>query len=426
MQQSTADSEWRIGMPVHHRDLHPEYRAWREAGPVQRVEFPDGLRVWAVTRYDDVVALLRADGFTRDWSTVPCPAYGFGTLRHREDYFAARPSNLFNADGAAHQRLLRLVTPFFTKKRVGVQVPFIGATVRDVVGQLAGRPHMDLVADFAIPVPLRTLGRLLGVRDDLLPEFASHLHVVSGWVHPQSEPWRRSMLALHRLTLRVMDDPRHGDDDSLIAALLTAHDEQSALSRSEISSMIKVLLATGYETTAALLANGALAVVRDPAVRRRMARADDVEAYVDELLRWQPPSPWGQIRIATRDLVFADVPMRAGDLVYPLIAAANRDPARFTDPDRLDLDRREATHLSFGRGRRRCLGSTLAVAVATAALPELARQLPAVRLEVPEPRLGWHGLMHVRMLESLPVSTVVQGPRCPAAPEHAPVLKGRA
>jgi cytochrome P450 len=189
--------------------------------------------------------------------------------------------------------------------------------------------------------------------------------------------------------------------------------------------MIKVLLATGYETTAALLANGALALIRDPAVRRRMARTDGVEACVAELLRWQPPSPWGQIRIAARDLVFADVPMRTGDLVYPVIAAANRDPVRFTDPDRFDLDRCEATHLAFGRGRRRCLGSHLALAIADAALPELARRLPPVRLAVPEPRLDWHGLMHVRMLESLPVSIVGRELRDSAPLEHTQSLENR-
>ncbi|MGI5336521.1 cytochrome P450 [Streptomyces sp. CA-181903] len=406
MPASPVGPAWRISLPVHCRDLQPDYRMWRQAGPVQRVEFPDGLRVWAVTRYDDVLALLRADGFTRDWSTAPCPAYGYGVRRHGEDYFAAKPSNLFNSDGTDHQRLLRLVAPFFSRKRIDGLRPFIDSAVDsavdDVVGQLPERA-VDLVAGFAVPVPLRVIGRLIGIRDGLLPALAEHLHVISGWIDPESEPWRHSMLALHRLTLQILREPRPDRDESLIAALLEAHANRGTASRPEIASMIKVLLATGYETTAALLANGALAMVRDPAVRRQLAQGSGAEACIAELLRWRPPSPWGQIRIALRDLTFAGVRIKAGDLVYPLIAAANRDPARFAEPDRLIPDRREATHLSFGRGRRRCLGSPLALAVATAALPELARRLPAVSLSVPVEQLDWHGLMHVRMLQRLPV-----------------------
>ncbi|MEU2425581.1 cytochrome P450 [Streptomyces sp. NPDC007851] len=403
MQPSLACPTWRIGLPVHCRDLQPDYRMWREAGPVQRVEFPDGLRVWAVTRYDDVLALLRADGFTRDWSAAPCPAYGYGVRRHGEDYFAARPSNLFNSDGSEHQRLLRLVAPFFSRRRIDGLQPFIDSVVHDVVGQLPGCQATDLVADFAVPIPLRVIGRLIGIRDGLLPTLADHLHVISGWVDPESEPWRRSMLALHRLTLRIMREPRPDQEQGLTTVLLKALADRGAISRPEISSMIKVLLATGYETTAALLANGALAMIRNPAVRQQLAEGRDIEVCLAELLRWQPPSPWGQVRIALRDLTFAGVHIKAGDLVYPLIAAANRDPARFTEPDCLVPGRREAPHLSFGRGRRRCLGTPLALAVATAALPTLARRLPTVHLSVPAEQLDWHGLMHVRMLQRLPV-----------------------
>lgn len=402
---SPASPVWRIGLPVHCRDLQPDYRMWREAGPVQRVEFPDGLRVWAVTRYDDVLALLRSEGFTRDWSDVPCPAYGYGMRRHGEDYFAAKPSNLFNSDGTDHQRLLRLVAPFFNRRRIEGLQPFIDSVVHDVVERLAGRRTMDLVADFAVPIPLRIIGRLLGIRDALLPALTEHLHVVSGWIAPESERWRRSMLALHRLTLHIMREPRP-EEDSLIAVLLKAHTERGLISRPEISSMIKILLATGYETTAALLANGACAMIGDAAVRQQLATRSDTDACVAELLRWQPPSPWGQIRIALRDITFAGTRIKAGDLVYPLIAAANRDPARFTAPDRFDPRRREVTHLSFGRGRRRCLGTPLALAVATAALPELAERLQGARLTILAERFHWHGLMHVRMLQDLPVLAV--------------------
>ncbi|WP_194915832.1 cytochrome P450 [Catenulispora rubra] len=388
--------------PADSLDPGVDYREWREAGPVQRVEFPGGLQVWAVTRYREVLALLRDDRFTRDWRAVPSPAFDYGSRRYPEDYFATPHSTLFNSEGADHQRLLRLAMPFLTRDRVRKMQPVIEEVVRTVVAPLADRERVDLVAEFAVPIPLQVIGRVLGVRDGLLPEFAEHLHVTSGWLDPADERWQSSSRALHRLALQAMNDPDAIAGDCLIGALIEAYRGRGAITRVEIGAMIVILIATGYETTAALLANGSLVMVTDPAARRQMV-GDGVESAVAELLRWQPPSPWGQLRIARRDLTFAGVDITEGDLVYPVFPAANRDPRVFTDPEVLDLARDEADHLSFGQGKRRCIGSWLARAIATTALPALARHLPPMRVSVPVDQLRWHGLLHVRALQALPV-----------------------
>ncbi len=404
-----ASGTWHLDAGAHSRGELPDWRELREAGGVQRLQLPGGPRIWAVTRYHDVLDFWRAEELTRDWRQAQNPDCGYGTQRYPEDYFAATPRNLFNTEGADHARLYGLTVPFFTKQRIDVWRPFVTETVNRAADRLGAKARAELVAEFAVPVPLTVIGRLLGIPDELHAQFAEHLRTVSAWLDPATPQWQHASRELHRLALRVMARKWSGSGDDLIAMLIDSHKQHGTMSRQEIASIIVILLATGYETTAALLAEGALAMVADPALRQRLTgAADKAGGAIDELLRRTPPSPFGQVKLALRDTQLGGAAIHAGDLVFPLIDSANRDDTVYQDPDRLCPAGREPRHLSFGRGRRRCMGSELARLVARVALTTLARRFPAMALAEPQDKLTRSGILHLRILDKLPVH--VHGP----------------
>jgi cytochrome P450 len=385
-------------------DMHPTYRELREGSAIHLLELTPGLRAWVVPRYADAVPLFDHAAFARDWRTVPRPACEFGRRRYPEDHFAVNGTHLFNTDSPDHTRLRRIVMPYLTRRRVESWRPFITKLVNTTFDWLDGREDADFVTDVAFPMTAAVIGDFLGLPETYRTEMTKLMELNTAVLNPASPEWSHGAHEQHRLAVRVMHEKWNDDSDDLIGALIRAHRVHKAVSRLTITSMIIYLFGAGYETTASLLSNGALALLTDQRLADQV-RADNrlVPSLVEELLRIDAPAPFGGVRFALQPMELCGVQVQPGDLVYPLLAAANRDPRVYDDADDLMLGREGPGHLSFGLGAHRCIGAELARLEAVVALTELADRFPDMTLAVEPDTLTRRGVLHLRLLKSLPV-----------------------
>ncbi|GIG61384.1 cytochrome P450 [Longispora fulva] len=373
------------------RDPYPIYERLRATGPVHRAVLPDGRGVWLVVGHHEVRAALADPRLTVDkrhanpggWQGLQLPP--------------ALDANLLNLDGPDHARLRRLVTGAFTPRRVAGLRPGIEATAAALLDAMVGRGTADLVADYAVPLPVAVIGDLLGVAPGDRADF-------KGWTDTMlaaeagERVDARSALGelLAFLTLLIATKRAHPADD-LLSDLVAARDgDGGRLSGDELLSMAFLLLFAGHETSVQLIGSGALALIREPALR-------GAPGLVEELLRHDGPVGLAVRRFPTEDLTVGDTTIPAGDPVLLALGAAHRDPARYRTPDALDPARPDQGHLGFGHGVHYCLGAPLARLEAEVALGALFARFPEVALTVPAGDLRRRPTIRVRGLVALPV-----------------------
>lgn len=299
------------------------------------------------------------------------------------------PSSFLFLDPPDHARLRRLVSKAFAPKVVAALQPEIDTRVAGLLDQIAEKGSFDVVEDFAYPLPVAVICRLLGVPLEDEPQFSRASAVLAKSLDPffsddqVEEDMDHSLDAggglrdyLHGLIDRRRSEP--GDD--LLSALVAVNESGDQLTEEEIVSTCVLLLVAGHETTVNLIGNAILAMLRDG--RQWTALGADpsrAPAVVEETLRYDPPVQ--QIsRIALHDMTIGDTDVAGGDMMLLLLAAAHRDPAEFDRPDVFDPDRRALRHLGFGRGAHYCLGAPLARLEASAALAAVAARFPHARL----------------------------------------------
>jgi cytochrome P450 len=308
------------------------------------------------------------------------------------------------SDPPDHTRLRALVSQAFTPRRVAAMAGRIRETADALLDPLAAGETDDLIAGYALPLPVIVISDMLGIpaadRDD-----------VADWSQAIISPGSRGLTYsvrkrkvrafidyLSRLFARRRVDPQ----DDLITALVGAEAGGERLSEAELFSMVALLLVTGHETTVNLIGNGALALLSRPE-QVECLRADESPwpAVVEELLRFDGPVETSASRWVRRDTEFQGHTMRGGDLMRAVITSANRDPAHFVRPDELDPARADNRHLAFGLGTHYCLGAPLARLEGAIALAALLRRLPAARLAAPPEELPWRSGVLFRGLKRL-------------------------
>jgi cytochrome P450 len=376
------------------QDPHSVHARLRAQHPVAPVMMPGGMPVWLVTGYSEARAAL-ADPRLRKrmpgWHPEP------------DSIFATLDVHMLNSDPPDHERLRRLVNKAFTPRHVEGLRPRISAITEGLLDDLSGRPEVDLLASFAFPLPITVICELLGVpagdRDDFRAWSAS---IVSDTVAPVV--FQEHATAMIRYFKALLAAKRREPADDLLSALLAARDEGDALSENELVSMAFLLLVAGHETTVNLISSGVLALMLNPAELARL-RADPAVtgAAVEELLRHVSPVNDATYRIAAEPIEIGGMRISPGDPVLVALSGANRDPARFGDPDRLDLGRDSSGHLAFGHGIHYCLGAPLARLEAEIAFTSLLARFGSIRLAVPADSLRWRPSSLIRGLESLPV-----------------------
>jgi cytochrome P450 len=387
-------------LPEFHADPYPFYRRLREQDPVHRT--PMGF--WVLTRYDDCVAVLRDPRFGREeFQQMLSAVYG------GEDSDRLPRSMLFR-DPPDHTRLRALVSKAFTPRTIEQMRGHIQEIVDRLLDRVAGQGGMDVIEDLAYPLPVTVICEMLGVPVD---DHAS----IRGWSADIARsldaiglPSDQSIVDRGRVARRALADyfralvpvRRARPRADLLSGLLAAEEQGDKLSEPEVIAMCLLLFIAGHETTVNLIGNGVLALLRHPdQLARLQAEPALVGNAVEELLRYDSPVQ-RTARITTTDVEIAGHPIAKGTMVVTALGAANRDPAEFPDPDRLDVTRRDVRHISFGYGIHFCLGAPLARVEGQIALGTLLRRAPALALAEPTPE--WRESSVLRGLKRLRVT----------------------
>lgn len=365
-------------------------------------------RSWLITRYADVQAAFRDPRLSSERVSSLLPQEP-----SPEDSVAFTAIERFIGtwmvfrDPPAHARLRRLARAAFNVRRIENLRADIRQIVTALIDRLEARRSGDLVRDFAAPLPAIVIARLLGVPEPDLERFSEWSHelepLIFGGLTPAERRERavRSLTSLERYFVDLLGHYRRSPSDNLLTALGRAEEQGDALTTDEVVGTCVLLLFAGHETTTNLIANGFVALDENPAARERLRRNPDlVVSAVEELLRFDGPTKM-QVRVAMEDLEMRGRAIRAGQRVFIVQAAANRDPERFVSPDDLDLTRQDNDHVAFGYGIHHCLGAPLARLEAQIVFAELFRRLPTLRVAAPGPR--WRETAAGRGMTHLPV-----------------------
>ena len=392
--------------PEFRRDPYPTYAELRRQHPVWR---RPGREDWVLTRFEDIVQVLRSDGFGHaeagiDSSAERAPAEGaLSYLRRQSQLSMAHWLVLRNPP--AHTRLRKLMRPHFSPARVASLREAIQARVDELISSVSGR-SLDLVQDFAYPLTFGTNCGLIGIPEDDLPRgFRRWAQAISAMTDldvtwPVYERGLLAIAAVNDYFREVIASLRSqgGPPQGLLHALVL-HDPP--LHEEELLAMGSFMLAVGHASAESLIVLSMLTILRHPEQRELLQRSPSLtSAAVAEAMRYDNPIQ-SVSRTVLKDAEVGGQRLRAGEVVHCLVAAANRDPGRYPDPDRFDIERASAPSLSFGQGIHVCIGMHLARLLAEVSVATLFSRLPTLALG-PE-RLEWDETYLVRGLKRLPV-----------------------
>jgi cytochrome P450 len=389
--------------PEFINDPYPIYRAIRDAGPLVRSPF--GFLFAA--READVSFILRDKRFGKDFVGRIQRRYGADAMK--EPVYQNMRHWMVQLDPPDHTRLRGLVVKAFTARRIEDLRPRIQAIVDETLDRTAPRGHMDLVSDFAFRLPVTVICEMLGIPEEDHEMFITGSRVSGRLLDPV--PLTRAELddanagnaLLAAYFRRLFERRRREPGDDLTTQLVQVEEEGSKLSEEELTANIMLLFGAGHETTVNLIANGLLALFRHPDQLRLLRERPDLTGNaVEEFLRFES-SVQLSARTALEPTEVGGVAVDAGETILCLLGAANRDPAVYHDPDRLDITRSDVRPLSFGGGIHYCLGAQLARLEATIAIETLLRRLPGLRLDDPD-RPDRLPTFVLRGLRSLPAS----------------------
>jgi cytochrome P450 len=383
-------------------DPYPLYHKLRSEDPVHWDRF---LHTWVVTRYPDVLNVLHA--FSADRTPTPEQLTTMG-LSGLNAIAKVMVKQMLFMDAPAHTRLRGLASVAFTPQRVRMLRGHIQEIADNLIDRVQAHGQMDVIADFAAPMPAIVTAEMLGVptedHSDLKKWSADFAEMLGNFQHnPDRIP--RVLESTNNLTnyfrdaiAKMREHPREG----LIQSFMTAEMDGDRLSEEEIIANCVVTMVGGQETTTNLIGNGLLSLMRNP---EQLARLRDdpnlIPSAVEELLRYESPSQHTG-RIAREDVEIRGRQIRKGQAVMAIMAAANRDPERFPQPDDLILDRPDNKHLAFGWSSHFCFGAPLARMEGQIAFETILRRLPNLKV-VPEV-LTWRTNSGLRGLTALPVT----------------------
>jgi len=384
----------------------PMFALMRSMGAVFPIPFPIagiGSGAWVVTRMEEAVQVLKDHArFTVDASSIGLDG---PFAQYTDSSFLAK--TMISVDDPDHRRLRGLVSKVFTPRYIESLRPRVQQIADELLDRAQAHGEMDLVTDYAFPLPIDVISEMLGVPREDRDQIRVWSQALAtgqslGGRDPAIQEYTR---AFADYTARLVAEKRLHPADDLISQLIAIEEEGDRLSEVELLSMITLLIFAGHETTSNLIATGALMLFDHPEQLERLkGDLSLVPNAVEELLRFSGPATIVAPRFATQDTEFAGQQIKQGDVIIIVVASANHDEAQFSDPDELDIARTLARHLAFGYGIHVCLGAPLARLEGDIAFTTLLKRLPNLRLAVPREQITWQFSLNSRSVAALPVT----------------------
>jgi cytochrome P450 len=380
-----------------------QYARLRAQDPVH---WSDLLQGWVLTRHDDVVALLRDPDISVELDNARSSSV-VDQQRERQARTGRTSETLVLRDDPDHNRLRKLLQRPFGPRPVEALRVMVTGRVDSAMEDLVERGGMDVIGDFAYPLPVAVFNEMLGLPEEDAPLVRTWIAAVARNLDPvidDEEHARCTALTneMYDYLDAQIEAKRRAPADDVLTALVQAEEDGDRLTRDELVGQVVTLYVAGHEPTMSLIGNGLLALLRHPAQLALVrSRPDLLPNAVNELLRYDGPNQFVR-RITVRPYTIDDTTIAPGDVIYAGVGAANRDPARWDDPDAVHVDRHDASHhVQFGSGIHHCLGAHLARLQAEVALGALLFRLEDVAL-AGDPR--WSERMVIRGLQFLPIT----------------------
>lgn len=386
----------------------PTFAQMRKEEPIFRLQTggnPDIL--WVVTNHEYSEAILRDHKrFVKRWENTRTPEE---RAKIQPEPLAAQMLNnhMLNTDGDDHTRLRTLVNKAFSGNIMHQQRERVQTIANELLDQVEAKGKMDLIDDYAFPIPIVVICDLLGIPHQDRDKFRAWSNAFLTPAMNEQE-WQEQVQFLQGMLQylgEVFAQRRAKPQDDLITALVQAEENGERLTETELYSMVVLLIVAGHETTVNLIGNGTLALLRHPEQLAKLhANPHLIESAVEELLRYDGPVETATIRFAAEDIELGGKLLRRGDAVNVTITSANRDESRYTHAESLDIERQNNRHLAFGMGVHYCVGAPLARMEGQIAINTLIQRLPKLRLAVPVEELTWSNAVVIRGMKHMPVA----------------------
>ena len=385
--------------PSYRANPYHYYQELRVQAPIASTQLPDGTEVYVVSRYEDVLAGLKDERLIKNIHNAR-PDSNPEMARMISD------TSMLKADPPQHTRLRALAHAAFTPRFVSRLRPHIQEIADQLVDGVQDQGSMDLIGDFAFPLPITVICEMLGVPASDSHKFRdwSGALIASGALSSETPQVIPEVIQLLQYLSALIAKRRAAPQADLISALTQSNEHGDQLSEPELLGTSLVLLVAGHETTVNLIGNGMFALLRQPEQWERIRRDPAlVKDAVEELLRFVNPVQLVN-RYAAEDLVIAGVAIPRGSHILLLVAAANHDSDAFAEPEHLDISRVPTRHVAFGQGIHYCLGAPLARLEGEIAITTLLTRLPNLHLAIAPDEVVWRPAFELRGLQSLPVA----------------------
>ncbi|MBB3131340.1 cytochrome P450 PksS [Paenibacillus rhizosphaerae] len=371
---------------------------------------------WIAWRHDDAVTILKDPRFIKDMRKLVSSQDQQQSLQNQQQSINDSPSmkeqfewtmnmpNMLEVDPPDHTRLRRLTAKAFTPHMIENLRPRIQQIADELLDAVIEQGKMDLITDFAFPLPIRVISEMLGIPaidQDKIRDWTHKL--MSGNADPsQNAELAKALQEYIHYIKTLLDEKRKHPGEDVMSALVHAYEEGDQLSENELLSTIGLLIVAGHETTTNLIGNGILALLQHPQQTRLLRDNPSLlPSAIEELLRFSGPIMYSY-RFAGEDMTMHGKTIRKGEMMLFTLAAANFDPQKFSNPEVLDITREENEHLAFGKGIHHCLGAPLARLEGQIAFGTLLQRLPDLRLAI-RPEQLIYNKSAIRSLASIPM-----------------------
>lgn len=405
----SATRKYELYSKEFRQNSHAVFAQMRAEAPlIKQIGIDGETPIWFVTRYAEAQQVLLDDKhFVRDPRLVFTQEQIeriFGNLNPQVDQMMN--NHMLNRDGEDHRRLRSIVSKAFTPKVIQSMRPRIEKIAQDLLDKVIPSGKMELVSQYAFPLPITVIAELLGIPLDNQNQFRiwSNAFVRPAITPEEQQEAMRLLMEFAMYMQQLVAERRRQPGNDLLSGLIHAEEGGDRLDESELFSMLSLLIVAGHETTVSLIGDTVLALLQHPETLQEIkGNPQVIPSAIEEFLRYDSPVERTLTRFVSQELEFAGQQFQRGDLVIVILGSANRDEAQFPSSAELDIHRKQNAHIAFGKGSHYCLGAPLARLEGEIAVRVLFERIPDLELDISPEELDWRDVPLFHSLVRLPV-----------------------